>query len=314
MYREGVNMYREGVNMYREGVNMYREGVNMYREGPLKGRCLTIGVRSGIPSEEVQITGEKKNAQREEPDDGVDMPGANQGSTAGKPGGKFEELKEMMKSFLQYETARFKREERRLSNMEQPFSRRQEQVSLIKEKDDSKGSTGTNSAAEAAQILAENRRLMREQKKKEEQLRLQREEEEKLRKEEEMRLAEEARLIRLQEEKKLAEEKIKDEEDALLAEEERVKMVEKVRQERERVMQQNQQERRERKNQIPKRKKGKLPSDFTSPPEETMLHKGKQKHRAEWRHMEESKMAKINKCRRNEVLFSFRRGRRKCDE
>ncbi|KAK1896649.1 Reticulocyte-binding protein 2 like a [Dissostichus eleginoides] len=184
--------------------------------------------------------------------------------------------------------------------MEQPFSRIQEQVSLIKEKDDSKGSTGTDSDAEAAQILAENRRLMREQK--EEQLRLQREEEEKLRKEKEMRLAEEARLIRLQEEKKLGEEKkIKDEEDALLAEEERLKMVEKVRQERERVMQQNQQECRERKNQIPKRKKGKLPSDFTPPPpEETMLHKGKQNHRAEWRHMEESKMAKINKCRRNE--------------
>ena len=96
--------------------------------------------------------------------------------------------------------------------MEQPFSRIQEQVSLIEEKDDSKGSTGTNSDAEAAKILAENRRLMREQKEKEEQLRLQREEEEK-------RLAEEARLIRL--------------------EEERVKMVEKVRQERERVMQQN---------------------------------------------------------------------------
>ena len=50
------------------------------------------------------------------------------------------------------------------------------------------------------------------QEQKEEQLRLQREEEEK-------RLADEARLIRL--------------------EEERVKMVEKVRQERERVMQQN---------------------------------------------------------------------------
>ncbi|KAK1898071.1 Dynactin subunit 1 [Dissostichus eleginoides] len=227
------------------------------------------------------------------------MPGANQGSTAGKPGGKFEEPKEIMKSFLEYETARFKREERRLRNMEQPFSRIQEQFSLIKEKDHSKGSTGTNSDAEASKILAENRRLMREQK--EEQLRLQREEEEKMTKEEEMRLAEEARLIRLQEEKKLAEEKkIKDEEDALLAEEERVKMVEKVRQERERVMQQNQQERRERKNQIPKRKKGKLPSDFTPPPEETMLHKGKQKHQAEWRHMEESKMAKINKCRRNE--------------
>ncbi|KAF3851809.1 hypothetical protein F7725_005164 [Dissostichus mawsoni] len=88
------------------------------------------------------------------------------GSTAGKPGGKFEELKEMMKSFLQYETARFKREERRLRNMEQPFSRIQEQVSLMKEKDDSKGSTGTNSDAEAAQILAENRRLMREQNRK----------------------------------------------------------------------------------------------------------------------------------------------------
>nr|XP_033947195.1 PRKR-interacting protein 1 homolog [Pseudochaenichthys georgianus] len=52
------------------------------------------------------------------------------------------------------------------------------------------------------------------------------------------------------------------------------KMAEKVRQERERVRQQNQQERMERKNQIPKRKKGKLPSDF---PEETMLHKRKQK-------------------------------------
>ncbi|KAF3838603.1 hypothetical protein F7725_010371 [Dissostichus mawsoni] len=79
--------------------------------------------------------------------------------------------------------------------------------SKSKEKDDSKGSTGTNSAAEAAKILAENRRLMREQKEKEEQLRLQREEEEKVRKEEEMRLAEEARLIRLEEDKKLAEDK-----------------------------------------------------------------------------------------------------------
>ena len=93
-----------------------------------------------------------------------------------------------------------------------------------------------------------------------------------------------------------------------------MKMAEKIRQERERVRQQNQQERMERKNQIPNRNKGKLPSDFTPPPEETMRHKGKQKHRAEWRHMEESNMAKINKCRRNEVLFSFGRGRRKCDE
>ncbi|XP_031158765.1 ensconsin isoform X9 [Sander lucioperca] len=148
--------------------------------------------------------------------------------------------------------------------------------SKTKEKDDSKASTGTNSAAEAAKILAENRRLMREQKEREEQLRIQREEEEKLRKEEEMRLAEEARLKRLEEEKKLAEErKIKDEEDARLAEEERVRMAEeeavrqaelqkereeaeakaleeaeRVRLERERIMQQNQQERMERKKRI----------------------------------------------------------------
>ncbi|XP_063731879.1 ensconsin isoform X3 [Eleginops maclovinus] len=148
--------------------------------------------------------------------------------------------------------------------------------SKTKDKDDSKGSTGTNSAAEAAKILAENRRLMREQKEKEEQLRLQREEEEKVRKEEEMRLAEEARLIRLEEEKKLAEEKkIKDEEDARLAEEDRVRLAEEeavkqaelqkereeaeakalveaemVRQERDRIMQKNQQERMERKKRI----------------------------------------------------------------
>ncbi|XP_037315869.2 ensconsin isoform X8 [Pungitius pungitius] len=145
-----------------------------------------------------------------------------------------------------------------------------------KEKDDPKASTGTNSAAEAAKILAENRRLMREQKEKEELLRVQREEEEKLRKEEEMRLAEEARLKRLEEEKKLAEEKkIQDVEDARLAEEERVRMAEeeavkqaelqkereeaevkaaeeaeKVRLERDRIMQQNQQERMERKKRI----------------------------------------------------------------
>ncbi|XP_068571150.1 ensconsin isoform X6 [Cebidichthys violaceus] len=145
-----------------------------------------------------------------------------------------------------------------------------------KEKDDPKASTGTNTAAEAAKILAENRRLMREQKEREELLRVQREEEEKLRKEEEMRLAEVARLKRLEEEEKLAEErKIKDEEDALLAEEERVRMAEeeavkqaelqkereeaeakaleeaeRVRVERDRLMQQNQQERMERKKRI----------------------------------------------------------------
>lgn len=42
----------------------------------------------------------------------------------------------------------------------------------------SKAIAGTNSAAEASKILAENRRLAREQKEKEEQLRIQKEEEE----------------------------------------------------------------------------------------------------------------------------------------
>nr|XP_015804873.2 ensconsin isoform X4 [Nothobranchius furzeri] len=145
-----------------------------------------------------------------------------------------------------------------------------------KDKDDAKPATGTNSAAEAARILAENRRLMREQKEREEQLRIQKEEEEKLRKEEEKRLAEEAQQKRLEEEKRLAEErKIKEEEEARLAEEERVRMAEeeaikqaelqkereeaeakaleeaeRVRQERDRIMQQNQQERMERKKRI----------------------------------------------------------------
>ncbi|XP_071772285.2 uncharacterized protein map7d3 isoform X2 [Centroberyx gerrardi] len=149
-------------------------------------------------------------------------------------------------------------------------------TSKTKEKDDSKAMAGTNSAAEAAKILAENRRLAREQKEREEQLRIQREEEEKLRKEEEARLAEEARLKRVEEEKRLAEErKKKEEEDAVRAEEEKERLAaeevlkqaelqkereeaeakaqeeaERVRQERDRIMQQNQQERMERKKRI----------------------------------------------------------------
>uniref|UniRef100_A0A3P9BG09 MAP7 domain containing 3 n=1 Tax=Maylandia zebra TaxID=106582 RepID=A0A3P9BG09_9CICH len=148
--------------------------------------------------------------------------------------------------------------------------------SKTKDKDDSKATSGTNSAAEAAKILAENRRLMREQKEREEKLRLQKEEEERLRKEEEARLAEEARLKRLEEEKQLAEErKLREEEEARLAEEERIRLAEeeaqrqaelqrereeaeakaqeeaeRVRQERDRIMQQNQQERMERKKRI----------------------------------------------------------------
>ncbi|XP_024117753.1 MAP7 domain-containing protein 2 isoform X11 [Oryzias melastigma] len=158
----------------------------------------------------------------------------------------------------------------------QPLAPQPSDASKTKEKDESKGGTGTNSAAEAAKILAENRRLMREQKEREEQLRIQREEEEKLRKEEENRQQEEARLKRLEEEKKLAEErKIKEEEEARLAEEEKVRLAEeeaqkqaellkerqeaeakaleeaeRVRVERDRIMQQNQQERMERKKRI----------------------------------------------------------------
>ncbi|CAL8356250.1 unnamed protein product [Merluccius merluccius] len=145
-----------------------------------------------------------------------------------------------------------------------------------KDKDDSKAMVGTSSKEEAAKMLAENRRLAREQKEREEQLRIQRDEEERLRKEEEQRLAEEARLKRQEEEKKQAEEKKKrEEEEALLAEEDRVKLAaeealrqeelqrereeaearaleeaERVRVERERVLQQNQQERMERKKRI----------------------------------------------------------------
>ncbi|CAB1325364.1 unnamed protein product [Coregonus sp. 'balchen'] len=147
--------------------------------------------------------------------------------------------------------------------------------SKTKDKDD-KSMAGTNSAAEAAMILAENRRLAREKKEREEALRVLREEEEKLRKEEEKRLAEEARLKCLEEERRLAEErKKKEEEDALMAEADRERLeaeeaerqaelqkereeaeaqaaidAEKVRIERERVMAQNQQERMERKKRI----------------------------------------------------------------
>ncbi|XP_060783783.1 ensconsin isoform X8 [Neoarius graeffei] len=147
-----------------------------------------------------------------------------------------------------------------------------------KPKDDPslKTTAGTNSAAEAAKILAENRRLAREQKEREEQLRLQREEEERLRKEEEERLAEEERARRLEEEKVRAEERKREEEEqARMAEEARARLeleeqqkraelqkereeaeakaqeeAEKQRQERERIMQQNQQERMERKKRI----------------------------------------------------------------
>ncbi|KAJ8015714.1 hypothetical protein DPEC_G00029010 [Dallia pectoralis] len=147
--------------------------------------------------------------------------------------------------------------------------------SKTKDKED-KSMAGTNSAAEAAMILAENRRVAREKKEREEALRVQREEEERLRKEEEKRLAEEARLKRLEEEKRLAEERRKKEEDdARMAEADRERLeaeeavrqaelqrereeadaravieAENVRLEREKVLARNQQERMERKKRI----------------------------------------------------------------
>ncbi|KAJ8266938.1 hypothetical protein GJAV_G00136390 [Gymnothorax javanicus] len=149
-------------------------------------------------------------------------------------------------------------------------------ASNSKSKDDSSGKVGTASAEAAAKMLAENRRLAREQKERDELLRAQREEEERLRKEEEKRLAEEQRLLRAEEEKKRAEErKLLEAQQAQLAEEERVRLeieeqekqaelqrereeaearaqeeAEKQRLERERIMQQNREERMERKKRI----------------------------------------------------------------
>ncbi|XP_023653484.1 uncharacterized protein map7d3 isoform X2 [Paramormyrops kingsleyae] len=158
-----------------------------------------------------------------------------------------------------------------------------------KTKDDpnSKAVGGTTSAEEAAKILSENRRLAREQKEKEEQLRLQREQEERrLQEEQEARRVEEERVRRLEEEQKREEERKRQEEQEKewkrteeerllmeqqekerLEEEDREKQLEmqkereeaearaleeaeKQRQERERVMQQSQQERMERKKRI----------------------------------------------------------------
>uniref|UniRef100_A0A096LWJ7 MAP7 domain containing 3 n=1 Tax=Poecilia formosa TaxID=48698 RepID=A0A096LWJ7_POEFO len=160
----------------------------------------------------------------------------------------------------------------------QPVAPQAAEASKTKDKDESKTQssafsdskpTGTNSAAEAAKILAENRRLMREQKEREEQLRIQKEEEERIcfdvlicsqlktsvcfsrqRKEEEERLAEEARLKRLEEEKRLAVRQAQLQKEREEAEAKALEEAERVRQERDRIMQQNQQERMERKKRI----------------------------------------------------------------
>ncbi|XP_051878118.1 ensconsin isoform X8 [Pristis pectinata] len=141
---------------------------------------------------------------------------------------------------------------------------------------DSEQKPGTTSAEEAAKILAENRRLAREQKEREEQARLRLAEAEKLRKEELKKKEAEEKVHREEaarvqrEERKLAEEENqrKSEEERLCREREEqerladlklqreeaeakaVEEAERQRLERERIMQQNQQERLERKKRI----------------------------------------------------------------
>nr|XP_047936253.1 MAP7 domain-containing protein 3 isoform X2 [Anser cygnoides] len=145
-----------------------------------------------------------------------------------------------------------------------------------KEESGSKTVAGTTTAEEAAKILAEKRRLAREQREREDQERIQREEEERIREEEmakraveekarreeelrkqeeekraayeeQQRQAEEERIRREQEEQeKLAELQHQREEAEAKAQEE----AERQRLERERIMQQNMQERLERKKRI----------------------------------------------------------------
>ncbi|XP_075043383.1 MAP7 domain-containing protein 3 isoform X9 [Mixophyes fleayi] len=147
-----------------------------------------------------------------------------------------------------------------------------------KTKDESSNKTisGSTTAEEAAKILAENRRLAREQREREEQERIQRQEEEKIRQEEMARKAEEEKqrlkeeAILLEEKRKLEreeEERVAQEEKLLRDLEEQERLVElqqqreeaeakameeaeKQRQEREKIMQQNMQERLERKKRI----------------------------------------------------------------
>uniref|UniRef100_A0A8C3S685 MAP7 domain containing 3 n=1 Tax=Chelydra serpentina TaxID=8475 RepID=A0A8C3S685_CHESE len=152
-----------------------------------------------------------------------------------------------------------------------PTSERETVAIAAKTKEESSSKTipGTTTAEEAAKMLAEKRRLAREQREREDQERIQREEEERSREEEmvkkmiEDKAQREEELQRLEEEKRLddeeqqrqAEERIckEQEEQEKLREEAEAKAqeeAERQRQERERIMQQNMQERLERKKRI----------------------------------------------------------------
>lgn len=145
-----------------------------------------------------------------------------------------------------------------------------------KEESGSKAAAGTTTAEEAAKILAEKRRLAREQREREDQERIQRQEEERIREEEMAKRAAEEKARREEELRKQEEEKrLIYEEQQRQAEEERIRReqeeqeklaelqhqreeaeakaqeeAERQRLERERIMQQNKQERLERKKRI----------------------------------------------------------------
>ncbi|XP_029852383.1 MAP7 domain-containing protein 3 isoform X10 [Aquila chrysaetos chrysaetos] len=145
-----------------------------------------------------------------------------------------------------------------------------------KEESGSKTVAGTTTAEEAAKILAEKRRLAREQREREDQERIQRQEEERIREEETAKRATEEKALREEELRKQEEEKrLAFEEQQRQAEEERIRReqeeqeklaelqhqreeaeakaqeeAERQRLERERIMRQNMQERLERKKRI----------------------------------------------------------------
>ncbi|KAM9127315.1 MAP7 domain-containing protein 3 isoform 8-T8 [Pangshura tecta] len=138
-----------------------------------------------------------------------------------------------------------------------------------KEESSSKNIPGTTTAEEAAKILAEKRRLAREQREREDQERIQREEEERSReeemvkkmiadkaqREEECRRLEEEKRLDDEEQQRQAEEKVRKEQEEQEKQREEAEAkaqeeAERQRQERERIMQQNMQERLERKKRI----------------------------------------------------------------
>ncbi|XP_029138778.1 MAP7 domain-containing protein 3 [Protobothrops mucrosquamatus] len=159
-----------------------------------------------------------------------------------------------------------------------PPSEKESPAGPPKTKEDASGKTlpGTTTAEEASKILAEKRRLAREQREREDQEKLQREEEERIQKEELARIAqekqaqEEAALQEMEELKRVEEEELQRlaEKDRIQREQEEQEKqaelqlqreeaearafeeAERQRQERERIMQQNLQERLERKKRI----------------------------------------------------------------